>query len=95
MFTKEQRLEAYQFAKEIQEKDYGADPENGVCFWLRDWLDNRGCSVVWCIGIAKIFPEFFQQKPEDKRIGEYWWNNPLDRIEALSRAILLIKQSND
>jgi hypothetical protein len=94
--TKKQRHKIYIEAKEILIKN----SEFGMCLCLaisyEKYLNKRGMfnvSVMYS-ELLDLFPEFKAIKPENKIIGEYWFNNKKQRLVAFNKMIEKTK-SND
>lgn len=90
--TPEQRIQAYEYAKERQQEigiDYIA---NGVCHNLDDWYMIFKVTLTFNLSYLEAeFPEFFLQKPEILSGNGYWFSTRAERIAALDRAIELTK----
>jgi hypothetical protein len=87
--TKEERRQIYLQAKEIFIKY----PKHGMCLLLeisyKKHLSKRGISnaSVNYAELLDLFPEFNAIKPEDKTVGEYWFDNKRQRLAAFDKII--------
>lgn len=83
MLTKQQRLEAYMYARTIfsTRNDKGF----GVCFWIDRWGMDNLSAIIWLEDV----PEFRNQMPSGAYTGGLWWpkDDTASRLRALERAI--------
>lgn len=86
-------LESLQyFEQKIQEDDEWC--ATGICETLysdKEWKEEDRVKIINTefsyIDPSKTFPELIKHKPEDKLVGQYWFETPEERVEVLKKCI--------
>ena len=92
--TPQQRLEAYEWAREEIQQYSVHSYRIGVCGRLQMWLFHENIPIP--LEPNLLFHEFARQKPLEIADELYWWprnkNGFIQRLAALDRAIELVKE---
>jgi len=93
--TKQQRREIYKKALKMLHNEISNGTQcTAVCPNLFDVSQQMGIEEGF-LSISVDFPEFYSQKPADRKLIDVWWdydkNGNLQREEALLKAIELTK----